>query len=111
VNELQIFTPDADACMVNSDDFKGIDGHGAVYGYGHDEIYGQVVSSIEDGSPFHVDRHDCGNTIRLLHAFYSSDETGETVNVNQARPSARLGRINEPVSNLYRIPSPEDKEA
>src|SRR3990167_279667 len=35
VNELKVFTPDPATCAENSEDFQGIKGAGAIYGYGH----------------------------------------------------------------------------
>ncbi|MSO92251.1 MAG: Gfo/Idh/MocA family oxidoreductase [Rhodospirillales bacterium] len=106
VNELQVFTPDPDARSRNSEDFKGIKGHGAVYGYGHTEMYGNIVACFREGRPFPVDREDCAGTLKLLHAFYRSDEAGGWVQVDEAAESPRLGRANEAVSQIYRTPAP-----
>lgn len=106
VNELQVFTPDPTALAANSEDFKGIKGHGAVYGYGHTEIYRNIVAFFRDGRPFPVDREDCVRTLKLLHAFYRSDEAGGWVAVDEAAESPRLGRENEKVSGIYRTQAP-----
>lgn len=102
VNELQIFTPDPAACAANSEDFVGIKGHGAVYGYGHTEMYRDIAAFFQDSTPYPVDRADCLETLKLLHAFYRSDETGGWVDVDTEEQSSRLGRANEEISNLYR---------
>ncbi len=102
VNELQIFTPKPEECAANSEDFKGIKGKGAVYGYGHGDMYRDIAAFFNDGSPYPVNRDDCLGTIRLLHAFYSSDEAGGWVDVGDDRQSSRLGRASEDVSKLYR---------
>ncbi len=103
VNELQTLTPDPDACAVNSEDFKGIEGHGAVYGYGHAAMYTDIVDYFRDGTPYPVHRSDCVGTLNLLHAFYCSDETdGGWITVAEGRQSERLGRAEETISNLYR---------
>jgi predicted dehydrogenase len=104
VNELQVFTPDPAACTANSEDFKGIKGHGAVYGYGHADMYRDIAAFFRDGVPYPVTRDDCLRTIRLLHAFYRSDEEGGWVEVVEGRPSTRLGRPDETISRLYRTP-------
>ncbi len=106
VNELQIFTPEPDACAANSEDFVGIMGHGAVYGYGHGEMYQDIAAFFRDGTPYPVDRDDCLGTLKLLHAFYRSDEAGGWVDVDTDEESRRLGRPNEEISNLYRTPAP-----
>lgn len=107
VNELQVFTPDPEACATNSEDFVGIKGHGAVYGFGHSEMYGDIVKHFAGDQPYPVSREDCIATLKLLHAFYRSDEAGDWVDVDSPDQSGRLGRINEDVSNLYRTPRPQ----
>ncbi len=104
VNELQIFTPDPGACAANSEEFLGIEGHGAVYGYGHFAMYRDIVAMFRDRSPYPVSREDALSTIRLLHAFYRSDEQGGWVTVDTAEQSERLGRPDEDISRLYRTP-------
>ncbi len=106
VNELQVFTPDPSACSANSEDFIGIKGRGAVYGYGHGEMYSDIKAFFSDGTPYPVDRRDCLGTIKLLNAFYRSDEAGEWADVDSDEQSPRLGRINEEISNLYRTNAP-----
>lgn len=106
VNELQVFTPDPAACALNSEDFKGIEGHGAVYGYGHAQMYRDIAASFHQGVPYPVSRADCLATLKLLHAFYRSDEAGGGwVTVDSPEQSSRLGRPDEAISDLYRIPA------
>jgi len=102
VNELQVFTPEPGACAANSEDFLGIKGQGAVYGYGHRKMYEDILAFRRDGVPYPVSRDDCLNTLKLLHAFYRSDEDGGWVEVATSAPSDRLGRPNEAISDLYR---------
>ncbi|MDA1090939.1 MAG: Gfo/Idh/MocA family oxidoreductase [Proteobacteria bacterium] len=104
VNELQVFTPAPSACAENSEDFQGIKGAGAVYGYGHTQMYKDIVGFFTDATPYPVSRDDCLGTLRLLHAFYRSDETDDWVDVADAVESERLGRDNDAVSALYRTP-------
>ncbi len=102
VNELQAFTPDPVACAANSEDFRGIQGHGAVYGFGHTEMYRDIVADFRGESPYPVDRQDCLKTLELLHAFYRSDEAGGWVTVDGNASSERLGRPDDAISALYR---------
>jgi UDP-N-acetyl-2-amino-2-deoxyglucuronate dehydrogenase len=105
VNELQVFTPDPGACAANSEDFKGIEGHGAVYGFGHGQMYQDIAATFRDRTPYPVSRDDCMGTLKLLHAFYRSDEAGgAAVMVEAAEQSSRLGRPDETISALYRAP-------
>lgn len=108
VNELQIFTPDPAACAENSEDFLGIEGHGAVYGFGHTAMYRDIRASFTDEAPYPVDSRDSGDTLRLLHAFYASDEVGSWVDVGGNTISSRLGRPDEVISDLYRQPVTEE---
>jgi UDP-N-acetyl-2-amino-2-deoxyglucuronate dehydrogenase len=102
VNELQVFTPDPKACSENFEDFQGIKGAGAVYGHGHGLMYRDIVAFFKDRTAYPVSRDDCLGTLKLLHAFYRSDEAGGWVDVDSDEQSDRLGRPNEAISNLYR---------
>jgi predicted dehydrogenase len=104
VNELQTFTPDPGACAANSEDFVGIKGHGAVYGFGHTQLYRDIVAFFEHGRAYPVTRDDCLGTLKLLHAFYRSDEAGGWVEVAGDAQSVRLGAPDEKISGLYRTP-------
>ena len=104
VNELQVFTPDPAAGAANSEDFVGVKGHGAVYGYGHTQMYKDIAAFFRDGTPYPVDRDDALGTLKLLNAFYRSDEAGGWVGVGDDAESPRLGRADEAISNLYRTP-------
>ena len=106
VNELQIFSPDPDACSNHSEDFIGIKGHGAVYGYGHTNMYRDIVAALNGTSEYPVSKEDCLNTLKLLHAFYRSDEAGDWADADSNQASTRLGQSNDKISNLYRtVPS------
>ena len=97
VNELQIFTPKPKDCEVFSEDFSD-----CVYGEGHKLLYEDIYSSISNGTSYSVGHYDCLQSIRLLHAFYRSDEKSNWQKVGEDGESARLGQINEEISNLYR---------
>jgi predicted dehydrogenase len=97
VNELQIFTPDPEACIEHSEDFSE-----CVYGNGHELLYQDIYSSLENNIEYTVTKEDCLQSIRLLHAFYRSDERNGWQNVNEEGESTRLGRDNDIISQLYR---------
>lgn len=97
VNELQIFTPDPSICQDWSEDFSG-----SVYGNGHQAMYRDISAFFNQRKPYPVDRLDCLNTIKLLHAFYLSDEAGKGVGADSDKESVRLGRPDETLSKLYR---------
>jgi UDP-N-acetyl-2-amino-2-deoxyglucuronate dehydrogenase len=100
VNELQIFTPDPTACDAFSEDFSN-----NVYGNGHQKMYADIANSFIYNVAYPVTREDALGTIKLLHAFYRSDEQGTWVDVVDEEQSKRLGRPNEEVSDLYRSPA------
>ena len=99
VNELQVYTPEPTACPQNSEDFSG-----NVYGHGHVKIYQEIVASLRNEAPFPVTCTDTRATIQLLNAFYVADETQAWVDVESSGDSARLGRMNDELANLYRTP-------
>lgn len=101
VNELQVFTPDPAACAAHSEDFGF-----SVYGNGHEKMYRDIVACAREGKPYPVSADDCLRTLRLLHGFYRADEQKSWVEVDSDEESSRLGRTNDPISDLYRIQRP-----
>jgi UDP-N-acetyl-2-amino-2-deoxyglucuronate dehydrogenase len=101
VNQLQIYTPDPAACGANSEDFSG-----NVYGFGHVKLYEEIVASLSGARPFSVTYEDALATIRLLNALYVAHERRSWVEVALAGDSARLGRPNESLADLYRTAAP-----
>jgi predicted dehydrogenase len=99
VNELQVFTPDPEACKAESEDFSG-----CVYGYGHEALYREISAFFHEGKPYPIDQKDCTSSIRLLQSFYRADELGNWVDTQDFSESVRLGRQNEELANLYRTP-------
>lgn len=97
VNELQVYTPDPGACAASSEDFSG-----NVYGNGHQQMYGEIVAAIGAGSAFSAERDDVLASMRLLNAFYRSDESVSWVHVDEPAQSDRLGRPDEALAALYR---------
>lgn len=100
VNELQIFTPDPAACREHSEDFSG-----NIYGHGHSYMYRDISAFFNQGVAYPVAQDDCLNTIKLLHAFYRSDESGDWTDTPSADESVRLGRPDESLADIYRTPS------
>ncbi len=103
VNMLEIFTPDENECLKHSDDFSLLPDRGKVYGRGHSDMYDDIEKTINNGDEFPVNYIDCLSSIKLLHAFYSSDEKSDWVNLSDEIESKRLGEDNDQISNLYRI--------
>jgi UDP-N-acetyl-2-amino-2-deoxyglucuronate dehydrogenase len=101
VNELQIYTPDPAACAANSEDFSG-----NVYGFGHVKLYEEIVATLSEARPFSVTYQDTLATIRLLNALYVAHESRSWVDVAVAGDSARLGRSDESLADLYRTAAP-----
>ncbi len=97
VNELQVYTPNPDACVTASEDFSG-----NVYGHGHKQLYKDIVSTLEHDQPFTVAYEDVLASMRLLNAFYRSHEQGGWVEVNDDAESDLLGRSDEKLATLYR---------
>ena len=97
VNELQIFTPEPSECEENSEDFSD-----CVYGDGHKLLYKDIYHSMTSGASYSVSQKDCLQSIRLLHAFYRSDEKNGWQEVDEDGESIRLGQENNEISNLYR---------
>lgn len=101
VNELQVFTPDPSACATESEDFST-----CVYGNGHAKMYQDIANCLFRGASYPVSREDALGTLRLLHAFYRSDEGRTWVEVDSQEQSTRLGRADEAISDLYRTREP-----
>lgn len=104
VNELQVFTPDPQQCEKQSEDFSD-----CVYGNGHEKMYRDILAFLDQGIDYPVNRKDCLGTIKLLHAFYRSDEGDGWVDVDSNDQSDRLGRPDNTLSDLYRTPFDEGK--
>lgn len=98
VNELQIYTPDPDACKEYSEDFSG-----NVYGSGHKKVYEEAVAHLLKIKEFSVEMGDVYSTIKLLNALYVSGEMGDWVDIESALDSSRLGRYSSELSALYRV--------
>lgn len=99
-DKLVTFSPNPEDEVQYSDTFED------AYGLGHNDIYAGVYETIVNGGQPAVNFADAMNTIRFLHAVYLSDERRDWVEVNRGEESARLGRPDEKLANLYRTPKP-----
>ena len=97
VNELQIYSPDPEACLLNSEDFSG-----NVYGNGHKEIYKEILNHLNQINQYSPNFNDTLATIQLLNSFYVSDENQQWVDVSSTGDSIRIGKLDEDLANLYR---------
>lgn len=100
VNELQVFTPDPQACEANSEDFSD-----CVYGEGHYHLYEDILADLNGEQPFPMSVEETLKTLTLLQAFYHSDEQGNWVTPGDE--SKRLGRDGNAIADLYRTPRPD----
>jgi len=98
-NVLQTFSPDPEQEKINSEVFP------TVYGFGHNEIIQGVINSLKNRLEPVIEFDDGLESIRLLHALYRSDEENGWVDVQSAGDSARLGKEDESLLDLYRTPS------
>jgi UDP-N-acetyl-2-amino-2-deoxyglucuronate dehydrogenase len=98
VNELQIYTPDENSCASNSEDFSD-----CVYGNGHMVLYDEIAICLLESREFIINQKDNLKTIKLLNSFYLSDEQSKWINLNDNEESARLGREDIVLENLYKI--------
>ena len=98
VNELQIFSIDPKECKKNSEKIPN------ALGLGHTNFYEKIKKILvsKRRQEFSVDKNDCYKTIRLLNAFYKSDELGKKVIVKNITSSKRLNIKNNNLSKLYR---------
>lgn len=106
VNELQIFSVRPADQTAFSEDFKG-----NVYGNGHGVLYQNIQAHIINDIPYMIPMNDAFETLKLLHSFYASAETGQEVLLKRAQSSAQLGRADEKLSQLYRTPNFVPKRA
>lgn len=103
VNELQIYSPEPEACVNCSEDFAG-----NVYGNGHVKMYHEIVNFFEDDIAYPITVNDTLGTIQLLNSFYLSDESKTWAVIADGGDSARLGRSDQSLANLYRTPAPNE---
>ncbi len=77
-----------------------------VYGFGHNRIIDNVVDVLTRGGNPLVSGEDALDSMRLLHALYSSIELGgKEIKLSDNPVSAKLGifdKKSEPIVNLYR---------
>ncbi len=66
-----------------------------VYGFGHQEYYEHVVSSILEGCPHMVDGLVGRKSLELITAIYESIETGQEVFLRFKPKMCKLGQVHE----------------
>ena len=96
VNELQIFSTKPSECKKYSEKIPN------TLGLGHTHFYNKLKESLLLKKKFPVNQKDCYATIRLLNAFYKSDELEKKVLVKNITSSKRLNIKNNNLSKLYR---------
>lgn len=104
VNELQIFTPKPEDCLKYSQEI--LDG----YGFGHINIYYDIVKDLSNEYTFPISKTDCTEVLQLLHAFYLSDEEGISISPSKSNFSKRLGKYDKVLFDFYRTRDPLIKE-
>ena len=97
VNELQAFSINPKEVKKFSEKIPN------ALGLGHTEFYKEVKKNLLSNysKNFSVDKNDCYKTIKLLNAFYKSDELDKKTFVDKVKNSKRLGRKNKKLSKLY----------
>lgn len=99
-DKLMVFSPRPEDESAYSESFPD------AYGFGHNDIYHGVYAAIvEQGRPA-VEFSDAMKTVALLHAVYASAERGAWVEVAAQPVSERLGRPDEELAAIYRMPAP-----
>ena len=97
VNELQIYSPESEACAECSEDFSG-----NVYGNGHSKMYEEISNHFRYDIDYPISMEDTLGTIKLLNAFYLSNESQDWSVVEDIGDSQRLGEIDNTLADLYR---------
>jgi UDP-N-acetyl-2-amino-2-deoxyglucuronate dehydrogenase len=97
VNELQIYSPAAAACVECSEDFSG-----NVYGNGHSKMYEEIVNYFQGNIDYPISMDDTLGTIQLLNSFYLSNESQDWAIIADGGDSQRLGRTDNELADLYR---------
>jgi UDP-N-acetyl-2-amino-2-deoxyglucuronate dehydrogenase len=100
-NVLQTFSPDPQQTEIYSETFP------TVYGFGHNVVIQSVTDSLLLQKNPLIEFDDGLKTLQLLHALYKSDEQNGWVDVETAGDSARLGKPDEKLYDLYRTPQLE----
>lgn len=75
------------------------------YGFGHKPFLADVIADLQGVRPHPVSFEEGTRAIRLLNALYRSAEDGVPVKLADRPASARFGRHDEKLFNLYLAPS------
>ena len=95
-NILKEYSPDNSYCKKYSEKIPN------AYGFGHFKMYEDIKDDFINKKKYEINFKDCLETVKLINAFYVSDEKKKTVKVNLSGNSKRLGRANEDISKIYK---------
>ena len=96
-DKLTTFTPNPEECNLCSDDFD------TAYGFGHTEIYRDVVKTITSKTPPRITLDDAMRTVEVVHAIYSSAEQGEWLAVGRSAVYPVLGKYNDRMKKYFAL--------
>jgi UDP-N-acetyl-2-amino-2-deoxyglucuronate dehydrogenase len=98
-NKLASWSLDPALCGAVSEEIPN------AYGLGHKPFLADVVADLQGIKPHPISFDDGSRAIRLLNALYRSAEDGKPVNLSDNLGSARFGRHDDKLFNLYLAPS------
>ena len=96
VNQLQEYTVNKKICKRYSEDFNK-----DIYGNGHYLIYKDIYKTYSKGSKYFISEKDSINTLKLLNAFYVSDEKNSWIDTDDNTESKKLGKLDKKLIKLY----------
>lgn len=100
-NELSVYTLDDKVKAEHSEKFPD------AYGFGHWDLFRDVVAAIEKGKPHPISFAEGSRAIKLLNALYRSAEDKQAVRLADAPASRNLGKRDETLEKLYSTPAPK----
>lgn len=98
-NKLVSWTPDPALCQAVSEDIPN------AYGFGHKPFLADVIADLQGVRTHPVSFDEGTRAIQLLNALYRSAEDSAPVRLEDNLSSARLGRHDEKLFNMYLAPS------
>ena len=98
-NKLTSWSLDPSLCATVSEEIPN------AYGLGHKLFLADVVADLQGIRPHPISFDDGSRAIRLLNALYRSAEDGKPVDLSDNLGSAKFGRHDEKLFNLYLAPS------
>ena len=98
-NQLVSWSPDPSLCSKVGETIPN------AYGFGHKPFLADVIADLQGVRPHPVSFEEGSRAVRLLNALYRSAEDGTPVSLADKPASARFGRHDEKLFNLYVAPS------